>query len=96
MGLAMIDDNRHDDSGERPSHVEARPPTVASCGHPNPFRRDLCRSCHRKFDEADLLPPIKPGPQPTHPLRRWLGTLSTAMLLQLKVWIDEIERDGTR
>lgn len=80
-----------DDTG-RPSGVVAVP--AASCGHTGVFRRDLCRSCYRKLWEADLLPPLAPGPTPVHPLRRWLASLDTATLLLLRGWLEEIERVG--
>ena len=94
MTIAMIEgDDRPStsDEGERPSMVVPAP--LAACGHPRPFCRDLCRSCYRKLGEADALPPpLDPGRKRSHPLRRWLGTLSPALLIQMKAWIAEIER----
>ncbi len=96
MACIESDDTREPgDEAERPSHVETIP-LAPACGHPCPVerqRRDLCASCYRKLDEADALPPRRTEHRDrVHPLRRWLATLSTAQLIQLKAWIEELTR----
>lgn len=83
------------DEGERSSGVTTVP-TAAACGHPCAVehqRRDLCKSCYRKLDEADALPPRRTGHRDRrHPLQRWVGTLDNATLLLLRGWIEEMKR----
>ena len=82
------------DEGERSSGVVATAAPLADCGHlAATTYRGLCRSCYRKLGEADALPPPREQGRPrVHPLRRWLGTLDTALLIQLKAWIEEVLR----
>lgn len=100
--MTMIEDDRRDtsaDEGDRPSAVYlASSAMVADCGHlcaREHQRRGVCVSCYRKLSEAGALPlPKVDGRPPTHPLRRWLGSLDNGTLVLLAGWIAELREAG--